>query len=143
MDDLTKYLINYAFDHGIGVVLTNQLPAELPSAASFQRRKVLINMNWQPKTEIPFIMAHEIAHVLNGDDGTRYYESATIHSKVEYQANLTAVEILLNYCHNLDIEASNPVHLCENFGIPTALEYVVREQVQTYHVSRHRKAQIS
>ena len=113
------------------------------TAASFQRRKVLINMNWQPKTEIPFIMAHEIAHVLNGDDGTRYYESATIHSKVEYQANLTAVEILLNYCHNLDIEASNPVHLCENFGIPTALEYVVREQVQTYHVSRHRKAQVS
>lgn len=62
MDSLIEWLVNYAFDHNIGVVLTPALQPHTPSTSDGTTRLVVINMNWYRKTEIPFALAHEIGH---------------------------------------------------------------------------------
>lgn len=125
MNDVMTYLINLGFDHGISTTLTDKLPSDFPSSSSLKKQKVIINMNWKNCHEIPFILAHELGHLLNGDNGINYYESGTIHNKTEFQANKTAIVLLVNYCNQNDINFDNPVQFCEQFGIPSELEYVV------------------
>lgn len=125
MSDLITYLINYTFDHGIGVVLTHQLPAQFPSSASAGERKILVNLNWQKQTEIPFIIAHEIGHLVNGDSGVNYYSSATIRNKSEAAANSFAIGLLMEYCQAQGLTVNNPVTFCERFGVPASLDYLV------------------
>lgn len=125
MNDVMTYLINLGFDRGISTTLTDQLPSRFPSSSSLRKQKVLINMNWKNKTEIPFILAHELAHLINKDSGINYYKSVTIHNKTEFEANKTAIDLLVNYCRSNDINFDNPIQFCEQFGIPTDLEYIV------------------
>lgn len=125
MNDLITHLINYAFDHGIGVVMTHRLPAHFPSSASAGERKILVNLNWREPTEIPFIIAHEIGHLVNGDNGVRYYSSATIRSKSEAAANSFAIGLLMECCQAQGLVVDNPVTFCERFGVPASLDYLV------------------
>lgn len=125
MNNLISYLINYGFDRGISSTLTEELPPDFPSSASSKYQKVLINMNWHNKWEVPFSFAHELGHLINHDEGVNYYHSVTVHTKTEYRANCAAIDILLSYCYDNDIEANNPIDFCERFGIPINLEYIV------------------
>lgn len=125
MNDLLSYLVKYGQTHGISTRFTNKLPSTFPSSASSKYRKVLINMNWRNHWEIPFSFAHELGHIINGDDGINYYHSFTIHSKTEFEANKTAIDIILAYCRDNDIPTDNSNTLCEQFGIPFKLEYIV------------------
>lgn len=125
MNNLISYLINYGFDRGISSTLTEELPPDFPSSASSKYQKVLINMNWHNKWEVPFSFAHELGHLINHDEGVNYYHSVTVHTKTEYRANCTAIDILLSYCYDNDIEIDNPIIFCEQFGIPFNLEYIV------------------
>lgn len=125
MNGLISYLINYGFDRGISSTLTESLPPDFPSSASSKYQKVLINMNWHNQWEVPFSFAHELGHIINGDIGINYYHSFTIRSRTEYEANQTAIGIILSYCKSNDIPTDNPIRLCEQFGIPFNLEYIV------------------
>lgn len=109
MNELLTYLINYAFDRGISTKLTDELPALVPHSASAKRKSILINLNYGNRKELPFAVAHEIGHVMDGDSGIRYYKSPTIHNKAEYRASTYAVNLLINYCQLQDINCSNPV----------------------------------
>ena len=125
MENLISYLVNYGFDRGISTTLTEELPPYFPSSASSKFQKVLINMNWHNQWEVPFSLAHELGHLVNHDHGINYYRSETVHTKTEYQANCTAIDILLQYCHDNDIIVTNPITFCEKFGVPANLEYTV------------------
>lgn len=48
-----------------------------------------------------------------------------MHTKTEYRANCTAIDILLSYCYDNDIEIDNPITFCEQFGVPINFEYIV------------------
>ncbi|MCH5379865.1 ImmA/IrrE family metallo-endopeptidase [Limosilactobacillus reuteri] len=123
MDDLITYLTKYGASKGIIIRLTRKLDPYFPSCA--RDNHVLINMRWHNKWEIPFSYAHELGHIINGDEGTNYYHSATIHSKTEFEANKTAIDILIDYAIKNDVCIDNPVSFCEQFGVPYRLEYVV------------------
>lgn len=125
MDDLITFLINYGFDRGISSTLTEELPPDFPSSASSKYQKVLINMNWRNKWEVPFSFAHELGHLINHDKGINYYHSPTVHMKSEFEANKTAIDILINYCQKNELQFDNSVKFCEVFGIPIELEYIV------------------
>lgn len=112
-------------DHGISCCLTHELSPFSPSCANTQQKMVIVNTAWHNQQEIPFIFAHEIGHILNNDKGISYYQSATIHTKTEYQANLKAIELLAEYCRFHDVAINNPVRFCEDFGIPSRLDYLV------------------
>lgn len=121
MENLINWLLNYAFDHGIGYVLTNKLPSSIPHTASAKRRMILINKHYGNPQEMPFAIAHEIGHVMDGDSGIRYYCSTTIHDKAEYRANQFAIKLLKQYCQDNDIDCDNQVDFYRRFGIPEKL----------------------
>ncbi|APU45155.1 ImmA/IrrE family metallo-endopeptidase [Limosilactobacillus fermentum] len=123
MEDLMEWLINYAFDHHIGVQLTSFLQPMTPSTSFSDYRLVVINTRWHKPNEIPFSLAHEIGHVMNGDRGVHAY-TAVADTKEEYAANITGIGLLLKYCQEHDIHFTNPIEFCERFGIPMELEYV-------------------
>ena len=92
MDSLIEWLVNYAFDHNIGVVLTPALQPHTPSTSDGTTRLVVINMNWYRKTEIPFALAHEIGHVINGDQGVHAY-TATLKTRAKRKYNSTILKL--------------------------------------------------
>lgn len=63
--------------------------------------------------------------MINHDPGINYYHSPTVHMKSEFEANKTAIDILINYCQKNELQFDNSVKFCEVFGIPIELEYIV------------------
>lgn len=125
MDNLISWLINYAWDHKIGLILTHFLAPDTPSQSEGNLRLIIINMEWGKQSEIPFSFAHEIGHILCEHTGWRRYSSASTSIKEENEANSVAIDILLKYCHENDFCFTNSVQFCEQFGIPASLEYTV------------------
>ena len=117
MDNLIAWLLNFAWDHGIGYVLTRELSPATPSCVSPVENTIIINMNWRNQKELPFQIAHEIAHCLNHDVGICYY-TTSMKIKTERAANLKAIQILQHYCVLNDIDYCNYVSFAERFGVP-------------------------
>lgn len=118
MNELIQWLFNFGYDHDISIDTTKQLNPDTPSLADVKDGHVIINMNWSNQSEIPFIFAHEIGHVLCGH--------VTYSPKNEIEANKTAIGILIKYCWENNINISNPIRFCEEFGIPLRLNYLIR-----------------
>lgn len=123
-DELMLSLTDYTWLHHIGLEIGPFKPT-FRSRALPDDNLIIINTNWKDEAEVPFSFAHELGHIINGDDGVRYYDSATIRDKSEYQANIFAIKYMLEFCKKHDIPANNSIRFCELFGIPTQLEYVV------------------
>lgn len=83
------------------------------SKALPESQRIIINTDWANQDEIPFIIAHEIGHIMNGDTGIRYYDSGTINSKSEYHANIYGIKLLLRFCDDHGITFTNPIKFCE------------------------------
>lgn len=69
MNDLIEYLLNYAFDCGIGYKLVHADPYD-PSLSLKNHNLMVINLNWHNQSELPFIIGHEIGHFILGDKGS-------------------------------------------------------------------------
>ena len=67
--------------------------------------------------------------------GVRYYSSNTVRTKTEAAANETAMDLLLDYCNAYDIPVSNSVAFCEQFGIPTELDYIAYLKIKRILIS--------
>ena len=109
LSDMLSGLLDFAWDHNIGIVLSRDLDPYTPSSANPQNRMILINMNWHNQKSIPFQVAHEMAHVLNGDPGVLYFnndetnKSQNYRYKFEYIANVGAINIIIPayiHCNN-------------------------------------------
>lgn len=129
MDTLITYLLNFAFDNGIGIKWVNTLGPYTPSAANNLTKTIVINGKWHNQKELPFQIAHEIGHILNNDEGVLYYSTSSSESKIESNANATAINILIDYCTQTEIENANIYQFMEQFGIPSNLEYLVVDQL--------------
>ena len=94
-DRLIKYLMNAAiFDYKIGVEFSNRLPPFAPSASyNTVGRLIIMNALWPYPTEIPFQLAHEIAHVLHEDQHYYNLNDGTANSG-EADANIFAINLL-------------------------------------------------
>ena len=79
---------------------------------------MIINLNWHNHNEIPFSLAHEIGHVVNGDVGRLYYAPGSFGQRFERQANLTALQIIL------------PIYIDANEGMVPNNYQTVMEQLQ-------------
>ncbi|QER67607.1 ImmA/IrrE family metallo-endopeptidase [Paucilactobacillus nenjiangensis] len=130
MNKVITYLLNLAMENMIGIDLAPLSP-ETPSMAIADENRIIINMNWHNQKELPFQIAHEIAHILNHDDGVLYFTTYASKSKYEVHANLTAVDLLIDY-YNMykgDIENVNVVNFMEQFGIPLDMENQVMDKL--------------
>lgn len=124
MDNILKWLMNYCYDHGIGVVYGNDLPPTAPSDSWCNPKLVIFNDNFHHPNEKPFMMAHEIGHVVEGNP--EYYKLAYL-GKVrgEYSANIFAINLLKEYCLDNDIWYENIYDFAKAFGIPTKYYYLL------------------
>lgn len=132
MDEVIEYLLNFALSKGYGFILTDKLKPTTPSCANQQQNKIVINTNWTNKNELPFQIAHEIGHMLNGDEGVLYYSSYASHSKIETNADNKAIDLLLNYCIDMDKTTNNYSDFMYYYGIPDYLEQNVRRRYADY-----------
>ncbi|NVY95931.1 hypothetical protein HU830_01825 [Lactobacillus sp. DCY120] len=124
MDDLITYLLNYAFQNGYGYEILNDAHTNWPSLAYPKMNLIFINLNWHQKREIPFQIAHEIGHLIDGDacHRSRLHQAKI---NIENQADLHAIRILRQYCFDYDFRMENPLIFAEQFGIPSRLYDVV------------------
>lgn len=131
-DRLMTWLTNQALDYKIGVEFFHGKP-NFAAKAVPKYELVIINLNWRRPSEIPFMFAHELGHLLNHDDGWRYNESPTLHWQSEAHANRTGIQILWRYCQANDL-ALFPAQFCSTFGVPeaflTAVVSVLRPTVK-------------
>lgn len=122
MDEIITKLMQYAFDHNIGMVMTHELGDHTPSASRPDNKMIVINLNWYDKREIPFQMAHELGHVINQDEGILYYSSFSNRSSYERAANMTGLDILIPiYVDVTGYSCDNISPFMEQFGIPAYL----------------------
>lgn len=97
IDYTMDFLEQLTSDHNIKILETKQLKPDTPSSSNVKKRKVVLNMLTPNKNELPFQLAHEIAHILNNDSGILYFSSTSNHSKIETNANKLAIKILMKY----------------------------------------------
>lgn len=127
-DRLLKYLMNYAmFDCHIGIEFTNKLPPYAPSVSYNKPGKLIImNSSWPYPTQIPFLLAHEICHVLNEEKSYFNLNDRTKNSG-EAQANISAIKLLQRYCIENEFHFSSIYQFAQCFGIPKECYYLLAD----------------
>lgn len=126
-DDVLAFLMNFCQDHDIGVVYNKALPPKARSKSyNTPSDLVVINGNWKPETEVPFIFAHEIGHTI---EGTPVFNKLA-HlgtEKGEFSANRFAINLLALYCFENDVWYETYFDFAKAFGIPHNKWYILVE----------------
>ena len=127
-DRLIKYLMNAAmFDYKIGVEFSNRLPPFAPPLSyNHVGRLIIMNARWPYPTEIPFQLAHEIAHVLNENQHYFNLNDRTT-KRGEADANVFAIKLLQKYCDDNEYHFDSYYKFAEAFCIPHSLYYLFND----------------
>ena len=113
MHDVLSYVMNYAFDHEIGVIYDSTLPAYAPPVSFVKRRLVVMNGNFR-ESEQPFALAHEIGHVML--EHYRFHCNApVVKYKQEKEADDYATDLLWKYAEDNNI---NYVDFLATYRVP-------------------------
>ena len=116
MEDLAKYLLKYAFDHGISCALIRR-EQSYQSVALPDKKLIVINQNSKNKFELPFIIGHEIGHIMNGDVNGVFYCGKSINSE-ERLADLYSLNLIYGYASNQFDTFEEPIQFIYEYGIP-------------------------
>ncbi|QHJ84389.1 MAG: hypothetical protein [Bacteriophage sp.] len=116
MEDLIKYLLKYAFDHGISCALIWK-EQDYQSVALPEKKLIVINQNCKNKYELPFIIGHEIGHIINGDDNEKFYCGNSINSE-ERLADLYSLNLIYDYASSQFDTFEEPIQFIQQYGIP-------------------------
>lgn len=120
MNDLIEYLLNYAFDCGIGYKLVHADPYDL-SLSLKNHNLMVINLNWHNQSELPFIIGHEIGHFILGDKGILYYSSFADQNSEEKSADLYSLNLLYDYACRRGQYFEEPGQFLSAYGIPSRM----------------------
>ena len=116
MEDLVKYLLKYAFDHGISCALIRR-EQSYQSVALPDKKLIVINQNSKNKFELPFIIGHEIGHIMNGNVNGAFYCGKPVNSE-ERLADLYSLNLIYRYASNQFDNFEEPVQFIQQYGIP-------------------------
>ena len=126
MNDLIEYLLNYAFDCGIGYKLVHANPDD-PSLSLKKHNLMVINLNWHNQSELPLIIGHEIGHFILGDKGVLYYSSFSGQNSEEKSADLYSLNLLYNYACSRGQYFEEPGQFLSAYGIPSRMIDATKE----------------
>lgn len=140
LSDMLSSLLDFSWDHDIGILLSRSMDPDTPSSANPDNRIILINMNTKDQKSIPFQVAHEMSHVLNADPGVLYFQADEQNKSLNYRytfehaADIRALKIIIPaYIHcNDGIAPNNSIRFMEELAIPTSLVSEVNEELQKY-----------
>ena len=116
MEALIKYLLKYAFDHGISCALILR-EQSYQSVALPDKKLIVINQNSKNKFELPFIIGHEIGHIMNGNVNGAFYCGKPVNSE-ERLADLYSLNLIYGYASNQFDNFEEPVQFIQQYGIP-------------------------
>ena len=116
MDDLITYLLQFAFDNGVSCALIWK-NEDYQSVALPEKDLIVINQNCRNKEELPFIIGHEIGHIMNGDANTAFYSDKPINSE-ERSADLYSLNLIYDYASNQFDTFEEPIQFIYEYGIP-------------------------
>lgn len=116
MEDLLKYLLKYAFDHGISCALIRR-EQSYQSVALPDKKLIVINQNSKNKFELPFIIGHEIGHIMNGNVNGAFYCGKPVNSE-ERLADLYSLNLIYGYASNQFDTFDEPIQFIQQYGIP-------------------------
>lgn len=121
-NNLVEYLLNYALEHKINLKVV-RLRKDYVSNCIPEERLIVINSSLYNEPYYPFMIAHEIGHIMNGDSGVLYFQAPTAKYSTEHEADLFALDLLYKYsCKKGDVFRS-PCQFLQAYGIPfTMLE---------------------
>lgn len=126
MNDLIEYLLNYAFDCGIGYKLVHADPYD-PSLSLKKHNLMVINLNWHNQSELPFIIGHEIGHFILGDKGILYYSSFAGQNSEEKSADLYSLNLLYDYACGRGQYFEEPGQFLSIYGIPSRMAEATKD----------------
>ena len=92
-EELIEYLLNYAFKQSLSYILVKGEPYD-PALSFKNAHKMVINTNWYNPNELPFIIGHEIGHLMLGDSGIAYWPSFSGQNSEEEEADLFSLKII-------------------------------------------------
>lgn len=133
INEIVTDLLNYAFDHGIALIMTKKLSPYTPSAVDTLSKKIIFNMNMYDKNQMPLQLAHEIKHIENGDESSELLCFTPTKAKLEFKANVGAIHMLLPYyMEDKEPQQVNVYDFMDCFSIPSHLEDAVTEAIRNY-----------
>ncbi len=133
MNDYLTQVLNYAFEHGIGVECSNGFCSDTPCASNPDARRIVINMNFHDQAQLPLQAAHEVGHILNKHSGLLYMFTL-LKSQQEAEANRTALQILVPmYFADTEAEDANSQAFMDIFHIPDSLAGVAEDEIKNYY----------
>lgn len=118
-EDLTKFLFQYAKEHGI-YCTWESLSDHTPPYAVVNYNFIIVNKNWFRKTEIPFTIGHEIGHILNGDIICNCQARYAVFP-CEKNADRFAFDLIFDYSIKNDKLITEPGIFIEQYGIPVRM----------------------
>lgn len=116
MDDLLTYLFKHAFENKISFALIWK-DVNYQSVALPEKKLIVINQNCGNKYELPFIVGHEIGHIMNGDNNAAFYCGKPVNSE-EHLADLYSLNLIYNYAANQFDNFEEPIQFIQQYGIP-------------------------
>lgn len=116
VSNLISWLYSYAFKHKIGVLQIFTKP-EYSSLSDKSKRLIIINVNWKNKKELPFIIGHEIGHILAGQPSLSNYCGTPL-TPNERRADLFSLNLIFEYASNQYDSFDEPIQFIEQYGIP-------------------------
>ncbi|WP_054691145.1 ImmA/IrrE family metallo-endopeptidase [Fructilactobacillus florum] len=128
-------LLNYALKNGIQIQTSSFFSPTTPSVADTESKSIIINMNCKNQQQLPFIIAHEISHILNCDQSdAKLCFSTLLNTKYEFKANCGAIELLVPYYLNsLDnYEQANLDDFMKMFAIPVDMQDICKCKIINY-----------
>lgn len=134
MDKIRTDLANMAMSMGYGVEITHDMRPDTPALTSYEHKKIIVNGNYHLKNQVTFQFAHEVGHVLNGDESNKPLYYTPTKYKIEGAANRRAIGLLIPYYfENVPRNSANVVHFMESFEIPNRLAKMAIEEIEKYY----------
>lgn len=120
-EDLIEYLLNYAFNRGYAYRLIKG-NVDDPSMSFKEYDYMIINTNWRNPAELPFIIGHEIGHLVLGEQGIMYYSSYAGQNSEEHSADLYALNLIYEYSCNRGDDFQEPGQFMMSYSIPMRMQ---------------------
>lgn len=128
MNNIIEKILEEYRKNDVIVLEATSLSPDVPDIADLISRQVVINTNSKYRAQLPFRLAHELMHIINGNQNAHRmvaYHNYDISNPHEIKANKEAVEFLFNM-YSSENEELNWINFMELYGVPGFMENKVK-----------------
>ncbi|WP_338753205.1 ImmA/IrrE family metallo-endopeptidase [Leuconostoc mesenteroides] len=128
MNNIIEKILEEYKRNDVIVLEATSLSPDVPDIADLISRQVVINTNSKYQAQLPFRLAHELMHIINGDQNTHRmvaYHNYDISNPHEIKANQEAIEFLFNRYSSENNEL-NWISFMNMYGVPSFMENKVK-----------------